>query len=668
MSKKEKKEKKEKKNKKEQKSVAVQAQEEALLTSEQDSIDILQTNKSTLHDLLAPSGIDATHYDYLEIFSKISRFARTFYLTTIPRQATFPYFLSGIYEFGDINTSVFVTPISESKSQNDLNKQIVELQSERYVAHDRGDINRESILSTKQAEAEALRDQIAAGYNKLFEATIVCTLFAYSKAELDKMSEILSMEASKTQLGLKTAWALQEEGFKSNLPLNNNYITRKHTFDRGSMATVFPFVNADAGMDTGVPIGMNKQTGLPLIFDNFSSTLTNYNMIIFGKSGAGKSVTIKTIMARSAILMGHENLVLDAEGEYVTMAEVLRGINIDISPKSDTVINIFDVETEITKDEITGREKYEKNIENKVEDVTQALLTMARGSTKSEEVNELTKQIIAEIVAEAYAKKGITSDPESLYTTSTGAEISRVKKLMPTISEWYDLLLEKAESNTNDTYRYHYDYLTKVMRQFCKKYNGQMAYFDGQSTYDLLDGSAFININISQLEERFARPLAQQILLTWIWEKYVKKNSEDKTKARSRRVLVDEAWMLLAYPEAVDFLNTMARRARKRNVSLTVVSQKFQDFYENKSCQAVLTSADTKLFLAQDKSEIEYLKEVFKLSEGEADFLITCSRGEGLIKIGYSSAVIAIKPTQREFEFVETNLQKLIEMRRNKGG
>ena len=311
----------------------------------------MQTNKSTLHDLLAPSGIDATHYDYLEIFSKISRFARTFYLTTIPRQATFPYFLSGIYEFGDINTSVFVTPISESKSQNDLNKQIVELQSERYVAHDRGDINRESILSTKQAEAEALRDQIAAGYNKLFEATIVCTLFAYSKAELDKMSEILSMEASKTQLGLKTAWALQEEGFKSNLPLNNNYITRKHTFDRGSMATVFPFVNADAGMDTGVPIGMNKQTGLPLIFDNFSSTLTNYNMIIFGKSGAGKSVTIKTIMARSAILMGHENLVLDAEGEYVTMAEVLRGINIDISPKSDTVINIFDVETEITKDE-----------------------------------------------------------------------------------------------------------------------------------------------------------------------------------------------------------------------------------------------------------------------------------------------------------------------------
>ena len=658
--------KKDKKNKK-NKGAQQQVPTESLITSSLETgVNSLEVNKSSLHDLLAPSGIDATHYDYLEIFSKVSRFARTFYLTTIPRQATFPYFLSGIYEFGDVNTSVYINPIPENTSQNELNKTIVELQSERYVAHDRGDINRESVLSTKQAEAEALRDQIAAGYNKLFEATIICTLFAYTKGELDKMSEILAMEASKTQIGLKTAWALQEEGFKSNLPLNSNKITRKHTFDRGSMATVFPFVNADAGMDRGVPIGINKQTGLPLIFDNFSSSLANYNMIIFGKSGAGKSVTIKTIMARSAILMGVENLVLDAEGEYVAMAEVLRGINVNISPKSDTVINIFDIETEIVKDEITGREKYVLNVENKVEDVTQALLTMARGATKSEEVNELTKQIIAEIVAEEYSSMGITSDPESLYKEDSSASFGKTKKLMPTISSWYDRLVEKAEQNTNDTYQYHYDYLIKVMKQYCKKFDGQMAYFDGQSTFELLDGSVFININISQLEERFARPLAQQILLSWIWEKYVKKNSEDKSKAKSKRVLVDEAWMLLAYPEAVDFLNTMARRERKRNVSLTVVSQKFQDFYENKSVQAVLTSAETKLFLAQDKSEIEYLQEVFKLSDGESNFLITCSRGEGLIKIGYSSAVIAIRPTQREFEFVETNLTKILEMQKRK--
>ena len=641
-------------------------EQDNLANLQEEEINNLEKNKSSLHDLLAPSGIDATHYDYLEIFSKISRFARTFYITTVPRQATFPYFLAPLYEFGDANTSVYITPIAENSSIKDLNKTIVELESERVVANNRGDINRLSVLGTKQAEAEELRDQIAAGYNKLFDATIICSLFEYSKLELDKYSEILAMEASKNQLGLKTAWALQEEGFKSNLPLNDNKISRKHTFDRGSMATVFPFVNADAGMDTGIPIGINKQTGLPLIFDNFSSSLTNYNMIIFGKSGSGKSVTIKTIMARSAVLMGVENLVLDAEGEYTVVAEALRGINVDISPTSDTIINIFDLETEVVKDEITGRERVELNVENKVEDVTQALLTMARGATKSEEVNELTKQIIAEIVAEEYKSIGITNDPESLFVNSNDSGLGRVKKEMPTITSWYERLVAKNAENKIETYQYHFDYLVKVMKQYCKKFNGQMAYFDGQSTFELLESCPFININISKLEERFARPLAQQILLSWIWEKYVKKNSEDRKKARSKRVLVDEAWMLLAYPEAVDFLNTMARRARKRNVSLTVVSQKFQDFYENKACQAVLTSAETKLFLAQDKSEIEYLKEVFKLSEGEANFLITCSRGEGLIKIGYQSAVIAIKPTQKEFEFVETNLQKILEMKKRR--
>jgi len=107
----------------------------------------------------------------------------------------------------------------------------------------------------------------------------------------------------------------------------------------------------------------------------------------------------------------------------------------------------------------------------------------------------------------------------------------------------------------------------------------------------------------------------------------------------------------------------MARRARKRNVSLCVMSQKFQDFYEKPEVQAVLTSSDTKLFLAQDKSEIDYLKEVFKLSDGEANYLLTCTRGEGLFKVGSETAILEIKPTPKEFKFIETNVNKLAEMR-----
>ena len=634
-----------------------------------DEYEILK--KKTIKELIAPSGIDASNIDHLEIISNVTRYARSFFVSTLPRMCTFPELFRDMYLFGDINTSIYINPVQESKSQNELNRVINQLETERIVAADRGNINRESDLGQKRLEAEELRDEIAAGYNKLYEASVVATLFAYSLEDLDRYTKLLSTEMSKSLVEVKSAWGMQEEAFKSNLPLMDDKIKKTHTFDRRSMGTVFPFTTSEVGHSTGVPLGINKQTGVPILFDNFHSSLTNYNMVIFAKSGAGKSVTMKTLVSRSAVLMGVQSLALDAEGEYSIVAESLGGINVVISPSSKTVINIFDIETEIVKDEITGREKVVLNVENKVEDVTQALLTMAKGSTRSEEVNELTKQIIAESVAEEYAAHGITNDPNSLFEAASGEfgsnMLGRKRKDMPTIGSWYRRIQKKADDNKNPDYNFHYSYLLKVMKQYIREYDGQMAYFDGQSTFDLLEGTLFINLDISQLEEKFARPLAQQILLEWIWEKYVKKNSEDRTKAAKKRVLVDEAWMLLPFPEAVDFLNTMARRARKRNVSLAIISQRFQDFYEKPEAQAVLTSSDTKLFLAQDKSEIQYLKEVFKLSDGEAGFLVTCLKGEGLLKVGGDSAIIQIQPTAKEFEFVETNLNKLMQKGRKSG-
>ena len=619
-------------------------------------------HRKTIKEVIAPSGIDASKLDHMEIISSVTRYARSFYISGLPRSCVFPELFRDLYMFGDINTSIYIYPIAEDTSQKDLNKTIVELETERIMASERGNINRESDVNQKRYETEVLRDQIAAGFNKLYQATIVSTLFTYNMQDLDRLTKLLSNEMSKSLINIKSAWAMQEDAFRSCLPLMNNTINKKQLFDRPSMGTIFPFLTSEVGHPTGVPLGINKQTGEPILFDNFHHSLTNYNMVIFAKSGAGKSVTMKTLISRSSVLMGIESLALDAEGEYYAVAEALGGINIIVSPTSSTIINVFDVEIEKAKDAITGKERETLNIENKIEDVTQALMTMAKGSTKTELVNEITKQIISESVALEYESLGITSDPLSLYDTSKSiGALGKKKKRMPTIGSWYKTLEKMAKENDNDDYKFHYSYLLKVMKQYIREFGGQMAYFDGQSTYELQEGATFINIDISQLEERFARPLAQQILLSWIWEKFVKKNSEDRKKAKQKRVIVDEAWMLLPFPEAVDFLNKMARRARKRNVSLAIISQRFQDFYEKPEAQAVLTSSDTKLFLAQDKSEIELLQEVFKLSSGEASFLITCVRGEGLLKVGSETAILQITPTEKEFQFIETNLNKIVE-------
>ena len=280
--------------------------------------------RKTIKQLIAPAGIDASHIDHIEIASNVTRYARSFFVAELPRMATFPYLFRSMYEFGDINTSLYINPIQESTSQTQLNKTINELETERIVARDKGNVNRESILAQKRMEAEQLRDQIASGFNKLFECSIISTLFTYNLKDLDKITRLLSSEMSKSLVNIKSAWAIQEEAFQSNLPLMEDKLKKVHTFDRASMATVFPFTTSEVGHPTGVPLGFNKQTGAPILFDNFHDSLTNYNMVIFAKSGAGKSVTMKTLTARSATLGGIESLALDAEGEYQAVAESLR--------------------------------------------------------------------------------------------------------------------------------------------------------------------------------------------------------------------------------------------------------------------------------------------------------------------------------------------------------
>ena len=88
--------------------------------------------RKSVKELIAPSGIDATDIDHLRIISSTERYARSFFVSTLPRMCTFPELFRDMYMFGDINTSIFIDPIQEAKSQNDLNRVINEHHGARY--------------------------------------------------------------------------------------------------------------------------------------------------------------------------------------------------------------------------------------------------------------------------------------------------------------------------------------------------------------------------------------------------------------------------------------------------------------------------------------------------------------------------------------------------------
>ena len=69
--------------------------------------------KKTIKELIAPSGIDTTNIDHLEIISNVTRYARSFFVSSLPRMCTFPELFRDMYLFGDINTSIYINPIQE---------------------------------------------------------------------------------------------------------------------------------------------------------------------------------------------------------------------------------------------------------------------------------------------------------------------------------------------------------------------------------------------------------------------------------------------------------------------------------------------------------------------------------------------------------------------------
>ena len=74
--------------------------------SSSEEVPIL--HKKTIKELIAPSGIDSSNIDHLEIISNVTRYARSFFVSSLPRMCTFPELFRDMYLFGDINTSIYI--------------------------------------------------------------------------------------------------------------------------------------------------------------------------------------------------------------------------------------------------------------------------------------------------------------------------------------------------------------------------------------------------------------------------------------------------------------------------------------------------------------------------------------------------------------------------------
>ena len=571
---------------------------------------------STLRDLIAPSSIEI-HSSYFRLGTK---YGRTLYIYGYPRQI-YTGWLSSLINIDEVlDVSMYIYPVDSQVVMNNLRKKVTQLEASTSINNEKGR-TRDPALEAAINDAEELRDQLQLGAERFFRYGLYVTLYADSMDELNFVQNKVETMFGQQMIFSKVASSQQEQGLNSSIPQLTDQLQIRRNMNTGAISTSFPFTSADLTDNSGILYGINMHNNGLVIFDRFK--LENANMVVFAKSGAGKSFTVKLEALRS-MMLGSEVLIIDPENEYQKLADAVGGSYIRLSLNSNTRINPFDLPRVIDSEE--ADDALRANL------VTlHGLFRLMLGGTQMGQngvpLGALTPSEEADLdqaLIDTYARVGITSDPLTHNSPP------------PTISDLYDTLLHMGGSGPQ-------------LAQRLRKYTtGTFAgIFSQQSNIDI--NNPMVVFNIRDLEDEL-RPVAMYIVLSHIW-------NITRTIQKKRMLIVDEAWQLMKYDDSANFLFSLAKRARKYYLGLTTISQDVEDFMGSKMGRAIVANSSMQLLLKQSSSAVDVLSDVFKLTEEEKKRLANFPIGQGLFFAGQSHVHIQIQASPTEQQLITTNPQ-----------
>lgn len=569
---------------------------------------------TTLRDLIAPSSIEI-HSSYFRLGTK---YGRTLYVYGYPRQI-YTGWLSSLINIDEVlDISMFIYPVDSQVVMNNLRKKVTQLEASMSINQEKGR-TRDPGLEAAMADAEELRDQLQVGAERFFRYGLYVTLYADSLDELSFVQHKIETIFGQQMIFSKVASSQQEQGMNSTLPQMTDQLQIRRNMNTGAISTSFPFTSADLTQEKGVLYGINMHNNGLVIFDRFS--LENANMVVFAKSGAGKSFTVKLEALRS-MMVGSDVLIIDPENEYQRLSDAVGGSYIRLSLNADTRINPFDLPKVV--DEEDSDNALRANLVT-LHGLLRLMLGGSQQTAAGQLMSALTPAEEADLdqgLIDTYARVGITSDPLTHNSTP------------PTINDLYDTLLHMGGTGP-------------ALAQRLRKYTtGTFAgIFSQQSNVDI--NNNMVVFNIRDLEDEL-RPVAMYIVLSHIW-------NITRSHQKKRMLVVDEAWQLMKYDDSANFLFSLAKRARKYQLGLTTITQDVEDFMGSKMGRAIVANSSMQLLLKQSPSAVDVLSDVFKLTDEEKKRLANFPVGQGLFFAGQSHVHIQIQASRTETSLVTTN-------------
>lgn len=620
------------------------------------SLMILQ-GKATLSDLMSPPSIEF----FPEFFNVGSMFCSSMAVTFYPREL-YPGWMQGLTSL-DVrcDISMHIHPVEKRIVDSYLKRKLAGLQSTQNLEAEKGKIQNLDEQANMD-DIELLRYKLFTEKENFFQVTLLINAYGSSKTELENNISFLMNSIREIGIDVKILKLQQKQGIESILPYGKDTVKNYHNFYTSALATSFPFTQANIQIERGVLYGESLVSGTPFFYDIFNKQYNdNYNKVIIGWSGSGKSFTTKLLASRYAI-RGSNIMVIDpTTQEYVSFAKRLGGQIIDVSPEGSTIINPFDLAQ--TQEAFSSNLKSNEGgtLAQKVQYLKGLFEIMLNGN-----ITPIESAILDQAINFTYMTKGINRNNPKTFNNEppTMADFDLVLTTitnMPKIIDKYKnkkplTPLEKSIFETQ-AFRTNKEIIRTASNLKLKidpYINGNLSHmFNGQTNVVL--SNRVVVFNVGNTPEKQI-PLAMYIVFGEILNKVLSGGGK-----RESIVVLDEAWKILKHSGAADSVQVLIKEGRKMLCSTWMISQELSDYEGSQQGLTALRNASVKILLKSTPAAMEEQKRFFRLSDGNAEFLTKATPGQGIMLMEKNQSVVAFyaRPSDAEKQMASTTYSEL---------
>ncbi|RBQ17256.1 conjugal transfer protein TraC [Spongiactinospora rosea] len=568
--------------------------------------------------------------------------AASFLITGYPREVGLGWLEPLLTYPGRLDVALHVEPIPPQVAADRLRRRLARLESSARVDAEHGRLA-DFAAEAATEDAYDLASRLARGQGNLFRLGLYLTVHAPTDDALHMEVGRVRALAASLLLDAKPATFRALHGWMSTLPTGVDLLGVRRTFDTQALAAAFPFTSPDLTAEVGdhpVLYGINTDSASLVMWDRFAQD--NYNSVILGRSGGGKSFLAKLDILRS-LYTGVQVTVIDPENEYARLAHAVGGTHLPLGAPGIR-LNPFDLpDVAATRQATTspedprnrGGDTGEDGLARQAMFIHTLIAVMLATPLAPAERAALDRAVIT-----AYNHAGITAD------TRTWA---RQAPLMRDL----DAALQADEKDPAAA--------AGLAARLAPYVTGShKALFDGPTT--IRPTGHLLVFSLRDLPEEI-KPVGVLLTLDVIW-----RHVADPARRRPRLVVVDEGWLLMQQAEGARFLYRMAKSARKHWTGLTVITQDAADVLGSDLGQAVVANAATQILLRQAPQAIDAITDAFALSDGERGKLLAAPRGTGLLVAGSSRVSFEVVASKAEHDLCTTSPEYLASLQADEAG